>query len=249
MAIDCTSDPEVVEESNGKPEYGGGNGGGGIIDAKERHKLLERERRKSMTQLFSSLHSLLPNSRTIRNEQSAILDALIEYIPKAADRLRSLQTSIDDASSSTTSSVLSNSKFSSLPAFQGSSDNKKNKATSAASTISDCDIRIAPKPSSSVALRVRGDRVNVTLVTKSTTPQNVLIPADVLDELENHQLELVRSTHCRDATKVLHHFEAKICDELEKSPAELQARLQELAKKLQKPRKSTLLKRTFDQTE
>ncbi|KAI3930475.1 hypothetical protein MKW92_042843 [Papaver armeniacum] len=216
MAIDYTSDQEVVEESNGKPEYGG-------IDAKERHKLLERERRKSMTQLFSSLHSLLPNSKTIRNEQSVILDALIKYIPKAADRLRSLQTSIDDASSSTTSSV--------------------NKATSAANTASDCDIRIAPVPSSSVAIRVRGDGVNVSLVTKSITPQNVLISADVLDELENHQLELVRSTHCRDATKVLHHFETKICNSLEKSPAELQSRLQELAKELRKP------KRTFDHIE
>ncbi|KAI3840087.1 hypothetical protein MKW98_014542 [Papaver atlanticum] len=202
-----------------------------------------------MTQLFSSLHSLLPNSKTLRNEQSVILDALLKYIPKAADRLRSLQISIDDASSSTTtSSVLSNSKFSSLLAFQGS-DNKKNKATSAASTVSDCDIRIAPKPSSSVAIRVRGDRVNVTLVTKSTTPQNVLISADVLDELENHQLELVRSTHCRDANKVLHHFQTKVCDSLEKSPAELQSRLQELAKELRKPKKSNFLKRPFDQIE
>ncbi|KAI3883220.1 hypothetical protein MKW92_039535 [Papaver armeniacum] len=244
MSIDYTSDPEVVEESNGKPEYGVRGG----IDAKERHKLLERERRKSMTQLFSSLHSLLPNSKTIRNEQSVILDALIEYIPKAADRLRSLQISIDDASSSTTSSVVSNPKFSSLPAFQGS-DNKKNKATSAANSISDCDIRIAPVPSSSVAIRVRGDRVNVSLVTKSITPPNVLISAGVLDELENHQLELVRSTHCRDATKVLHHFETKICNSLEKSPAELQSRLQELAKELRKPKKSNLPKRTLDHSE
>ncbi|KAI3859577.1 hypothetical protein MKX03_007596 [Papaver bracteatum] len=240
MAIDYTSELE----SNGKPEYGVRGG----RDAKERHKLLERERRKSMTQLFSSLHSLLPNSQTLRNEQSVILDALLRYIPKAADRLRSLQTSIDNASSSTTSSVLSNSKFSSLQAFQGS-DIKKNKATSAASTVGDCDIRIAPVPSSSVAIRVRGDRVNVNLVTTSTTPHNVLISADVLDELENHQLELVRSTHCRDATKVLHHFETKICDGLENSPVELQERLQELAKKLEKPRKSTLRKRTFDRIE
>ncbi|KAI3859578.1 hypothetical protein MKX03_007597, partial [Papaver bracteatum] len=124
MAIDCTSDPEVVQGSSGKLEHGGGGGGnGGGIDAKERHKLAERERRKSMTQLFSSLHSF-----------------------------------------TTTSSVLSNSKFSSLPAFQGS-DIKKNKATSAASTItSACDIRIAPVPSSLVAIRVRGDRFNVNLV-------------------------------------------------------------------------------------
>ncbi|KAI3924094.1 hypothetical protein MKW92_015713 [Papaver armeniacum] len=241
MSIDYTSDPEVVEESNGKPECGVRGG----IDAKERHKLLERERRKSMTQLFSSLHSLLPNSKTIRNEQSVILDALIEYIPKVADRLRSLQTSIDDASSSTTSSVVSNSKFSSLPAFQGS-DNKKNKATSAANTISDCDIRIAPVPSSSVAIRVRGDRVNVSLVTKSITPQNVLIPADVLDELENHQLELVRSTHCRDATKVLHHFETKV---FWRNSAELQSRLQESSKGTPKPAKSNLPKRTLDHSE
>ncbi|KAI3929138.1 hypothetical protein MKX01_006374 [Papaver californicum] len=73
-------------------------------------------------------------------------------------------------------------------------------------------------------------------------------------ELENHQLELVRSTHCRDATKVLHHFETKVflcilCDSLEKSPAELQSRLQVLAKELQKPRISNLLKRTFDHLE
>ncbi|KAI3990246.1 hypothetical protein MKX01_037585 [Papaver californicum] len=240
MASNCTSDGEVVVQG-----YRGG------IDAKERHKLSERERRKSTTQLFSSLHSLLPNSKIIRIEQSAVLDALIEYIPIAADRLRSLQILKDNASSTTTSSVLSNSKSFSLPAFQVS-DNKQSKATSAANKISDFDIHIASEPSSSVTIRVRGDQINVTLVsddTKSTTPQNVLISADVLDELEKHQLELVRSTHCRDASKLLHHFQTKVCDSLEKSPAELQSRLQVLAKELQKPRKPDLLKRTFDQLE
>ncbi|MCL7033367.1 hypothetical protein MKW94_030306 [Papaver nudicaule] len=231
MEIGRTSDREVVQRSSKKLDYGGGEGNGGGIDAKERHRVAERERRKSMTQLFSSLHSLLPNSRTIRNEQSAILDEVLKFIPIAAARLRSLQTSEDNASSSTHESVLSQSDSFSLS------------ATSAAnSTISDCDIRIAPEPSSVVAIRARGNRVNVTLVsddTKSAAPRNVLISGDVLDELENHQLELVRSTHSRDATKVLHHFETKICDSLEKSPTELQSKLQELAVELQKPTKST----------
>ncbi|MCL7040467.1 hypothetical protein MKW94_027491 [Papaver nudicaule] len=264
MATDWGSDWE------GKSSGGGGNGSG--VDARERHKLAERERRKSMRELFISLHSLLPHSNTVRKEQSAILDEIIKYIPIAAARLRSLQNRRDSnntssnssnrssltssaSSSRLSSSVLSKSKSRSrsTPSVQVSDrDNNKNdinSATSAAAAaVIDCDIRVAPEPSSSVAIRVRGDRVNVSLSDTKGTSQTLLLSA-VLDELENHQLELIRSTHCRDGSKVLHHSESKVCDGLDKSPSLLKSRLQELARKLHKLRKQTSLKRTFDQIE
>ncbi|OVA01017.1 Myc-type [Macleaya cordata] len=245
MAIDWSSDWEVVGsdgKSGGEGSQGtGGGGGGGGIDARERHKLAERERRKSMRELFLSLHSLLPHANTVRKEQSAILDEIIKYIPIAAARLRSLQNRKENSSTTWNRSKLS-SKSASSPSIQVSDRN--NSATSANS--SDCDIRVAPEPSSSVAIRVRGDRVNVSLSDTKGTSQTLLLSA-VLDELECHQLELVRSTHCRDGSKVLHHSESKICDGLDRSPVLLKARLQELARKLHKLRKSSSLKRTFDQ--
>ncbi|KAI3964438.1 hypothetical protein MKX01_007128 [Papaver californicum] len=261
----------AIDWSSSDWEGKSGSQGGGVA-ARERHKLAERERRKSMRELFLSLHSLLPHSNTVRKEQSAILDEIIKHIPIAAARLRSLQnrkdnnsnnnssnrsslTSSSSSSKLSSSSVLSKTKssksYSSVPPVQVSDrDNKniKNSATSAANTVIDCDIRVAPEPSSSVVIRVRGDRVNVSLSDTKGTSQTLLLSA-VLDELENHQLELVRSTHCRDGSKVLHHSESKICDGLDKSPSLLKARLQELARKLHKLRKSTSLKRTFDQIE
>ncbi|KAI3952008.1 hypothetical protein MKX01_004241 [Papaver californicum] len=256
-----SSPPMAIDWSSSDWEGKSGSQGE-RVDARERHKLAERERRKSMRELFLSLHSLLPHSNTVRKEQSAILDEIIKYIPIAAARLHSLQNRKDNnsnnnssnrSSSSSSSSVLSKTKsYSSVPHVQVSDldnkNNKKNSATSAANTVIDCDIRVAPEPSSSVAIRVRGDRVNVSLSDTKGTSQTLLLSA-VLDELQNYQLELVRSTHCRDGSKVLHHSESKICDGLDKSPSLLKARLQELARKLHKLRKSTSLKRTFDQIE
>ncbi|KAI3847601.1 hypothetical protein MKX03_024386 [Papaver bracteatum] len=253
-------------EGKSGSQVGGGNGGG--VDAKERHKFAERERRKSVRELFLSLHSLLPHSNTVRKEQSAILDEIIKYIPIAAARLRSLQNRTDNNSSNSSngssltssSSVLSKTKtktksksYSAVPSVQVSDrdnrNNNKNSATfAAANTIIDCDILVRPEPSFSVAIRVRGDRVNVSLSDTKGPSQNLLLSA-VLDELENHQLELVRFTHCREGSKVLHHSESKICDGLVKSPSLFKSRLQELATKLHKLRKSTSLKRTFDQIE
>ncbi|KAI3971257.1 hypothetical protein MKW92_041306 [Papaver armeniacum] len=244
-------------EGKSGSQVGGGNGVG--VDARERHKLSERERRKSMSGLFLSLHSLLPHSNTVRKEQSAILDEIIKYIPIAAARLRSLQNHTDNnssdssnrsslTSSSSSSKLSSLISHSSLPSIQASDrDNNKKSATATNNTILlDYDIRVAPDASSSVAIRVRGDRVNVCL--SKGTSRTLLLSA-VLDELENHQLQLVRSTHCRDGSKVLHYSETKICDGLDKSPSILKSRLQELARELHKLRKSTSLKRTFHQIE
>ncbi|KAI3859393.1 hypothetical protein MKW92_015791 [Papaver armeniacum] len=246
-------------EGKSGSQVGGGNGVG--VDARERHKLSERERRKSMSGLFLSLHSLLPHSNTVRKEQSAILDEIIKYIPIAAARLRSLQNRTDNNSSdssnrSSLTSSSSSSKLSSLishscvPSIQVSNrDNNKKSATATNNTILlDYDIRVAPDTSSSVAIRIRGDRVNVCLSDTKGASRTLLLSA-VLDELENHQLQLVRSTHCRDGSKVLHYSESKICDGLDKSPSLLKSRLQELARQLHKLRKSTSLKRTFHQIE
>ncbi|KAI3847003.1 hypothetical protein MKW92_019945 [Papaver armeniacum] len=232
-------------EGKSGSQVGGGNGVG--VDARERHKLSERERRKSMTGLLLSLHSLLPHSNTVRKERSAILDEIIKYIPIAAARLRSLQNHTDNNRSSLTSSSSSSKlssliSHSSLPSIQVyDRDNNKKPAT----ILHDYDIRDA---SSSVAIRVRGDRVNVCLSDTKGTSRTLLLSA-VLDGLENHQLQLVRSTHCRDGSKVLHYSESKICDGLDKSPSLLKSRLQELARELHKLRKSTSLKRTFHQIE
>ncbi|RWR76687.1 bHLH transcriptional factor [Cinnamomum micranthum f. kanehirae] len=166
-------------------------------DARERHKLAERERRKSMRELFLNLHALLPHASTVRKEQSAILDEIVKYIPLAVARLRSLQSRRD------------------LPAqkqrhaSEGAPAVHVSVPNSDSSNSGDCYIRVAPEPTSSVSIRVRGDRVNVSLTDTKATSQAVLLSA-VLDELGMHQLELVRSTHCRDGAKLLHHSESKV---------------------------------------
>ncbi|KAK9164706.1 hypothetical protein Syun_005608 [Stephania yunnanensis] len=146
-----------------------------------------------MRELFLSLHALLPHSNT----------TIIKYIPLAAARLRALQSRRDASS--------------------GQSPSAATKAGAAAEIVSssstvidvgsgnsgDCSIRVEPEPSSSVSIRVRGDRVNVSLTDTKVTTQSLLLSA-VLDELEGHNLELVRSTHCRDGSKVLHHSESKV---------------------------------------
>ncbi|KAF9609281.1 hypothetical protein IFM89_015127 [Coptis chinensis] len=227
MPIENLNDWETVASE--------GKSSGAPIDARERHKLAERERRKSMRELFLSLHALLPRGNTVRKEQSSILDEIIKYIPLASARLKSLQ----NRKESTTTPLSTRPKVAS-PSIQ-ISDRK----SSGSSNSTDCDIRVAPEPSASVAIRVRGDRVNVSLTDTKGTAQTLFLSA-IFDELDAHNLELVRSTHCRDGSKILHHSESKISDGLEISPGLLKTRLQELAGRLHKLRKSSH-KRTFDQ--
>ncbi|KAK1294138.1 hypothetical protein QJS10_CPA16g01399 [Acorus calamus] len=198
------------------------------VDARERHKLAERERRKSMRELFLSLHSLLPHSSTVRKEQSAILDEIIKYIPLASARLLSLRNRSSSSSSSSAN-------FESDAMMVSSGGTREG----------DCDIRVAPEPSLSVAIRMRGDGVNVSLTdakggTTTTTSRSLMLSA-VVDEVESHGLCVVRSTHCRDGTRVLHHSECKINEGLNQSPELRKARLQELAGKLHKLGKSAII--------
>ncbi|KAL5995253.1 hypothetical protein ACLOJK_025311 [Asimina triloba] len=211
---------------------------GGGSDARERHKLAERERRKSMRDLFLSLHALLPHANTVRQEQSAILDEIIKYIPLAAARLRSLKNRRDAPTPSV--SVGTPAKSKAAPQILVSDGNS--------ASSPDCEIRIAADPSSTVTVRVRGDRVNVSLTDTKAGPQVAVLLSAVLDEFEAHRLDLVRSSHCRDGSKLLHHSESKIIGGSERSPALLKERLQDLAYKLHGLRKSPpSLKRTFDQ--
>ncbi|PIA64694.1 hypothetical protein AQUCO_00100270v1 [Aquilegia coerulea] len=226
MTVEWNNDWDVSSERNSS---------GSPINARERHILAERERRKSMRELFLSLHSLLPQPNTVRKEQSSILDEIIKYIPLAAAQLGSLQKQSIPLNRS-------NNKTSLSPTIQLLSDRNSSDFLNS----SDCDIKVAPEPSLSVAIRVRGDRVNVTLTDIKGTSQALLLSA-ILDELEAHNLQLVSSTHCRDGSKVLHHSECKISDGLERSPALLKTTLQELACKLHTLRKSSTFKRTFNQ--
>ncbi|KAK9154988.1 hypothetical protein Sjap_002468 [Stephania japonica] len=154
------------------------------VDARERHKLAERERRKSMRELFLSLHSLLPHSATVRKEQSAILDEIIKYIPIATARLRSLQKQREAPS------ILSSRSSASVAAAAKSSPSLKVSSRSK-SNSGECSIRVMPQPSSSVSIRVRGDRVNVSL-TDTNGANNTILVSSLLDVLEAHNLELVR---------------------------------------------------------
>ncbi|KAF5197817.1 hypothetical protein FRX31_012596 [Thalictrum thalictroides] len=210
--------------------------GGAPITPRERHKLAERERRKTMGELYLSLHSLLPHANRVRKEQSSILDEIIKYVPFAAAQLESLQKRMDSISLNRSNKTVVS------PTIQVSDRNSLDSLNS-----SGYDISISPEHSVSVVIRVRGDRVNVSLIDSKGTSQGPLLLSSILDELEAHTLELVSSTHCRDGSKVLYHSECKISDGLKKSPAVLKKRLQELACKLHNLRKSSTLKRSFDQ--
>ncbi|KAF9620433.1 hypothetical protein IFM89_012610 [Coptis chinensis] len=158
------------------------------IDAKERHKLGERERRKEMRELVLSLHSLLPHSNLVKKEQSSVLSELIKYLPLASARLQSLQEQRDSVRSVMTT------------------DPVVFKETSLDS--GDSDIRIMAELSSSVSIRVRGDRVTISLSYAQGTLKTLSLSA-ALDELEAHQLQLIRATHCHDGSKMLLHYESK----------------------------------------
>ncbi|PIA64706.1 hypothetical protein AQUCO_00100280v1 [Aquilegia coerulea] len=231
MTVEWNNDCETVSSKEKSP-----GSSGAPINVRERHKLAERERRKTMRELFLSLHSLLPHANMVRKEQSSIQDQIIKYLPLAAAQLGSLQKRKDSISLNR-----SNNNTTLSPKIQVSDKNSSDSLNS-----SDCDIKVAPEPSLSVAIRVRGDRVNVSFIDNKGTSQALLLSA-ILDELQAHNLELVSSTHCRDGSKVVHHTECKISDALERSPALLKKGLQELAYRLHKLRKSSTLKRTFDQ--
>ncbi|KAK9142341.1 hypothetical protein Syun_011741 [Stephania yunnanensis] len=94
-----------------------------------------------MRELFLSLHALLPHSNTI-----------IKYIPLAVARLRVLQSRRDASSGQSPSAAT---KAGAAAEIVSSSST----VTDAGSGNSeDCSIRVAPEPSSSVSIRVRGDQ-------------------------------------------------------------------------------------------
>ncbi|KAF6158537.1 hypothetical protein GIB67_040051 [Kingdonia uniflora] len=225
MTIDSAESGDSVG-SDGKSSSSTG------INAREKHKLAERERRKSMRDLFLSLHSLLPHSKTVRKEQSAILDEIIKYIPLASSRLKFLQNH--------------------KPPQQQQLSSPPARLTSLVSET-EFDFRVSLEHiASSVTIRIRGDRVNVSLIqTKGTSSNSMLLLSSVLDEFDSYHLQLVRATHYRDGAKVLHHSESKICEgELERSSEFVKASLQELARRLNELRKSSnnnnKNKRSFD---
>ncbi|PIA41782.1 hypothetical protein AQUCO_02200305v1 [Aquilegia coerulea] len=106
---------------------------GAQINARERHILAERERRKSMRELMLSLHSLLPQANTVRKEQSSILDEIIKYIPLVAAQLESLQKRRDSVSLNR-----SNNKTAVSPTIQVSDRNSSDDSLHS----SDCDIKL-----------------------------------------------------------------------------------------------------------
>lgn len=344
----CIDDsPTAATVMAGRTTAGGDvNGGAGAEEegiatedpARERHKAAERERRKSMRELFLSLHALLPHGHSVRKEQSAILDEVIGYIPLAASRLSTLRgnyyhqnasrvlptagapptssgstsggscrrennqrrrhhpySSACSSSSSTTygrsscdpiyfdgqspvrsqppeepdrqitdhnrqtaategdayCSISNGSCVSaSVPSHQPPPgpplqfhiqlQQQEDEAPNSSSTISSPTSGSSP----SVSIRVRGYCLSVSVIdtrepyTSSSfcSSHSLLMLSAVLDELEAHHLRLLRSTHCRDGTKLLHYSESKIAEEMGGTPIELKAKLQHLAHKLRSMR-------------
>ncbi|KAL5777731.1 hypothetical protein ACOSP7_010657 [Xanthoceras sorbifolium] len=75
---------------NYEKSAGGGSGGGGGEPEHEMHILTERERRKKMRNMFSSLHALLPQLPA-KADKSSIVDEAVKYIKTLEQTLQTLE--------------------------------------------------------------------------------------------------------------------------------------------------------------
>ncbi|KAL6531789.1 hypothetical protein OROMI_028152 [Orobanche minor] len=78
----------AVAGSGGKENEG--NGGGGCGGEHEQHIWIERERRKKMRDMFTSLHSLIPHLPP-KADKANIVDEAVQYIQKLEQTLESLE--------------------------------------------------------------------------------------------------------------------------------------------------------------
>nr|WIE96112.1 basic helix-loop-helix transcription factor [Loropetalum chinense var. rubrum] len=223
----------VIDEESGKKRGrgGGGGGGGGEVkegkgggaesDDHEMHIWTERERRKKMRNMFSNLHSLLPQLPP-KADKSTIVDEAVNYIKTLQHTLQKLQKQkLERLQGAATinydpSSIITPQKpaYSSREAFladQGSSSNlaitPANSSNNALS-LSRFPIVFQTWSSQNVILNICGNEAQISVC----SPKKPGLLSSICFVLEKHKLEVVSAHISSDYNRSMYMIQARLAN-------------------------------------
>nr|WIE96110.1 basic helix-loop-helix transcription factor [Loropetalum chinense var. rubrum] len=222
----------VIDEESGKKRgWGDGGGGGGEVkegkgggaesDDHEIHIWTERERRKKMRNMFSSLHALLPQLPP-KADKSTIVDEAVNYIKTLQHTLQKLQKQkLERLQGAATinydpSSIITPQKpaYSSREAFladQGSSSNLAITPTNSSNnalSLSRFPIVFQTWTSQNVILNICGNEAQISVC----SPKKPGLLSSICFVLEKHKLEVVSAHISSDYNRSMYMIQARLAN-------------------------------------
>ncbi|KAL2631008.1 hypothetical protein R1flu_015694 [Riccia fluitans] len=207
----------------------------------EIHIWTERERRKKMNGMFSTLHSLLPHL-TSKADKSTIVDEAINYIQSLEVTMKGLMKRKSEMPNS--SNKLTPTSLSRLQALQHGKSGKENNVSKVSPTISFCGEKKPPRTGSSspaneaqfqtqcsknVVLNMCGNDAFITVC----SPRGRLgLLCRVLFVLESHNLHVINAHICTSNDTIMYMVHAKSEGDQLVNTDKLNIALQEIMKSL-----------------
>ncbi|KAJ8766609.1 hypothetical protein K2173_001129 [Erythroxylum novogranatense] len=208
----------IASESKEAKVGGGGGGSGGGESDHEMHIWTERERRKKMRNMFSSLHALLPQLPP-KADKSTIVDEAVNYIKTLQQTLQRLQkqklerlqgatATFGYSPSLTTSQNQSDSREAFL-ADLGSTNNMPITATKPAnlnaSSILRYPVMFQTWTSTNVVLNICGDEAQISIC----SPKKPGLFSTICYLLEKHNIQVMSAHVSSDCTRSMYMIQAR----------------------------------------
>ncbi|XP_034681932.1 transcription factor bHLH95-like [Vitis riparia] len=212
------------EGNEGKGGGGGGGGGGGESDH-EIHIWTERERRKKMRNMFSSLHALLPQLPP-KADKSTIVDEAVNYIKTLQHTLQKLQkqklerlqgaTTVNYEPSIITSQKLAFDTREAFLADQGSSSNLAITPSNSSNSLSVARVPAVFQTwtSPNVTLNVCGNEAQISVC--SLKKPGLL--TTICYVLEKHKLEVISAHVSSDYNRSMYMIQTNANGALDQFP-------------------------------
>ncbi|RVW61161.1 Transcription factor bHLH95 [Vitis vinifera] len=220
------------EGNEGKGGGGGGGGGGGESDH-EIHIWTERERRKKMRNMFSSLHALLPQlppkckiSAYQEADKSTIVDEAVNYIKTLQHTLQKLQkqklerlqgaTTVNYEPSIITSQKLAFDSREAFLADQGSSSNLAITPSNSSNSLSVARVPAVFQSwtSPNVTLNVCGNEAQISVC----SPKKPGLLTTICYVLEKHKLEVISAHVSSDYNRSMYMIQTNANGALDQFP-------------------------------
>ncbi|KAJ9705078.1 hypothetical protein PVL29_003233 [Vitis rotundifolia] len=212
-------------KGSGEGNEGKGGGGGGGESDHEIHIWTERERRKKMRNMFSSLHALLPQLPP-KADKSTIVDEAVNYIKTLQHTLQKLQkqklerlqgaTTVNYEPSIITSQKLAFDSREAFLADQGSSSNLAITPSNSSNSLSVARVPAVFQTwtSPNVTLNVCGNEAQISVC----SPKKPGLLTTICYVLEKHKLEVISAHVSSDYNRSMYMIQTNANGALDQFP-------------------------------
>ncbi|KAH6767105.1 hypothetical protein C2S52_018088 [Perilla frutescens var. hirtella] len=200
--------PKGKKRTSGKRPAGGvqvneGKRGGGESDDHELHIWTERERRKKMRNMFSSLHALIPHLHP-RADKSTIVDEGVAYIKKLQLRLENLEKLKEKVINGENGCDKLRIQSQSREAFLAEQGSRSKQPPPGPNAAAYC---FKTWSSPNVVLNVCGNDAHINVVCSAKKPG---ILTALLFLMDNYKLDLVSAQVSSDTTTRMYMIHARV---------------------------------------